>query len=111
MGLFGLASFTIEARTKEIGIRKSNGATTLSILRMFLSSYGKWILIATCIAFPLSFLVWSSLLVRFYNFHIAFPVLHLLIAPVMVLIIAWSTVIWQSWKAASKNPVEALRYE
>jgi putative ABC transport system permease protein len=111
MGLFGLASFTIESRTKEIGIRKSNGATTFSILRMFLRSYGKWILIASCIGLPLSFLLWNTLLGMFFNFHIPIPLVHLLITPVLVLIVAWSTVIWQSWKAARKNPVDALRYE
>lgn len=111
LGLFGLASFTIETRTKEIGIRKVNGASTLSILRMFLKSYNKWIIIASCVALPLAFLLWNSMLGAMFAFRIQFPVWALLATPVIVMLVAWSTVIWQSWKAASKNPVEALRYE
>lgn len=111
MGLYGLASFTIETRTKEIGIRKSNGATTFSILKMFLKTYNKWILIASCIALPLGYFVWNTLLSTLFNFRCSFPFGALLATPVLVMLIAWSTIIWQSWKAASKNPVEALRYE
>jgi ABC-type antimicrobial peptide transport system permease subunit len=111
MGLFGLASFTIETRTKEIGIRKSNGASTISILRMFLKVYNKWILIASCIALPLAFLAWNTLLSTFFAFRIQFPMASLVITPLLVMLISWITVIWQSWRAANKNPVEALRYE
>lgn len=111
MGLFGLASFNIESRTKEIGIRKSNGASTIAILKMFLKSYSKWIFIASCIALPISFLAWNTLLGVFFAFRIPFPFWSLLVTPIVVVLIAWSTIIWQSWKAASKNPVEALRYE
>lgn len=111
MGLYGLASFTIESRTKEIGIRKSNGASTFEILKMFLKSYSKWIIIASCIALPLSFFAWNTLLSIFFVFRIPFPISSLIITPVIVLLIAWSTIIWQSWKAANKNPVDALRYE
>lgn len=111
MGLYGLASFTIETRTKEIGIRKSNGATTFAILKMFLRTYNKWILIASCIALPLGFLAWNALLGTMFNFHCQFPLWSLLVTPVMVMLIAWSSVIWQSLKAAGKNPVDALRYE
>jgi putative ABC transport system permease protein len=111
MGLFGLASFNIESRTKEIGIRKSNGASTVNILMMFLKSYSKWIIIASCIALPLSFIAWNTLLNVFFAFRIPFPLSSLIITPIIVLLIAWSTIIWQSWKAAGKNPVDALRYE
>ena len=111
MGLFGLASFNIESRTKEIGIRKSNGASTISILKMFLRSYSKWIIIASCIALPISFIAWNTLLGILFAFRVPFPIGSLIITPVIVLLIAWSTIIWQSWKAANKNPIEALRYE
>lgn len=111
MGLYGLASFTIETRTKEIGIRKSNGATTLSILKMFLKTYNKWILIASCIALPIGYFVWNTLLGTLFNFRCPFPLWSIFAAPLLVMIIAWSTIVWQSYKAASKNPVDALRYE
>lgn len=111
MGLYGLASFNIETRTKEIGIRKSNGASTFSILKMFLGSYTKWIFIACCFALPLGFLVWSTLLNTMFAFRSPFPFGSLVVVPWIVIMVSWSTVIWQSLKAASKNPVEALRYE
>ncbi len=111
MGLFGLASFNIESRTKEIGIRKSNGATSITILMMFLKSYSKWITIASCIALPVSFLAWNTLLGIFFSFRIPFPFWSLVITPLIVLLVAWSTIILQSLKAARKNPVDALRYE
>jgi putative ABC transport system permease protein len=57
MGLFGLASFTSENRTKEIGIRKANGATTLSVMRMLLTSYTKWLTIAFLIALPIALFI------------------------------------------------------
>ena len=111
MGLFGLASFTIETRTKEIGIRKSSGASTLSILRLFLKTYNKWILVASCIALPIAFFVWNMIVNMIFTFRSPYPMWALILAPILVVLISWSTVIWQSWKAANKNPVEALRYE
>ena len=57
MGLFGLASFTSEIRTKEIGIRKANGATTPSIVRLLLTNYTKWLTIAFFIALPVAFFI------------------------------------------------------
>jgi putative ABC transport system permease protein len=110
MGLFGLASFTSENRTKEIGIRKVNGATTLSLMRLLLSSYIKWLTIAFLIALPTALLLGKSFLGRFY-FHTPMPLWAFLSGPVIAFIVALLTVSSQTWRVASRNPVKSLRYE
>jgi ABC-type antimicrobial peptide transport system permease subunit len=110
MGLSGLASFNAESRTKEIGIRKVNGGTTASVIRLLGRNYTKWILIASLFALPVVFLLGNVFLRRF-NFRISFPLWTLIAGPAVSYLIAVSAVILQSGKAASKNPVEALRYE
>ena len=80
MGLFGLASFTSENRTKEIGIRKANGATTLSVMRLLLTSYTKWLIIAFIIALPIAFMLGKIFLGRFY-FHTPMPLWAFIAGP------------------------------
>ncbi|MFN8258399.1 MAG: FtsX-like permease family protein [Bacteroidales bacterium] len=110
MGLYGLASFTAESRTKEIGIRKANGAKTISIMYLLLSKYSKWLGIASLLAVPIAFILGKFFLGNFF-FHAQMPLWAFIAGPLIACIIAISTVSWQSWKAASRNPVESLRYE
>ena len=110
MGLFGLASFTSENRTKEIGIRKANGATTLSVMRMLLASYTKWLTIAFLIALPVTVLFGKSFLGRFY-FHTPLPIWAFFAGPVIATMVALLTVSFQTWSVANRNPVKSLRYE
>jgi len=110
MGLFGLASFTSESRTKEIGIRKANGATTRSIVSLLLGSYTKWLTIAFFMALPFAFLLGKFFLGRFY-FHTPMPLWTFLVGPILASAVALSTVSSQTWRAASRNPVKSLRYE
>ena len=110
MGLFGLASFTAENRTKEIGIRKANGATTPSVMRLLLISYTKWLTIAYLIALPIAFLFSKNFLGRFY-FHELTPLWAFLAGPVISFVVALLTVSSQTWSAANGNPIKALRYE
>jgi putative ABC transport system permease protein len=110
MGLFGLASFTSANRTKEIGIRKANGATTLSVMRMLLTSYTKWLTIAFIIALPVAFLIGKSFLGRFY-FHTSMPLWVFLAGPFIAFFVALLTVSSQTWRVANRNPIKALRYE
>ena len=110
MGLFGLASFTSENRTKEIGIRKANGATTSSLMRLLLSSYTKWLTIAFLIALPMALLLGKSFLGRFY-FHAPMPLWAFLAGPVIAFVVALLTVSSQTWCVASRNPVKSIRYE
>jgi putative ABC transport system permease protein len=110
LGLSGLASFTAERRTKEIGIRKANGATIISIMHLLLKSYSKWLTIAYFIALPLAFLLGKIFLTRFY-FHTAMPFWVFIAGPSVAYVVALLTVSWQSLRAAIKNPVEALSCE
>ena len=110
MGLFGLASFTAENRTKEIGIRKANGATTPSVMRLLLTSYTRWLTISFIIALPIAFLLGKNFLARFH-FHTPMPLWPFLAGPALTCAIALLTVSSQTWSVASRNPVKSLRYE
>jgi putative ABC transport system permease protein len=110
MGLSGLASFTAESRTKEIGIRKINGATVFSILRLLGLNYTRWLVIASLVAIPVAFMLGNFFLARF-NFRTAMPYWAFAAGPLAAYLIALLTVGFQSWRAGNKNPVEALRYE
>jgi putative ABC transport system permease protein len=109
-GLFGLVSFTSENRTKEIGIRKANGATTLSVMRLLLASYTQWLTLAFIIAVPIAFLAGSKFLGRFH-FHTPLPLWAFFAGPLIAFTVSLLTVCSQTWRAASRNPVKALRYE
>lgn len=110
LGLFGLSAFTAESRTKEIGVRKVNGATIGSVMRLLLTGYTKWITIAFIIAIPVAFFFGNSFLGKYY-FHTSMPYWAFIVGPFIAYFVALATVIWQSWRAATKNPVDALRYE
>lgn len=110
MGLTGLASFTASGRTKEIGIRKINGATVFSIIRLLGLNYSRWLSVATLISLPFAFILGSFFLARF-NFRPSMPYWTFVAGPAIAWIVALGAISWQSWRAASGNPVEALRYE
>jgi len=110
LGFFGLASFTAESRTKEIGIRKTNGATISSIVKLLLTSYTKWLSIASVLALPVAYLLGKLFLARFY-FHTEIPVWAFLAGPLLASAVALITVLSQTWRVASRNPVKALRCE
>ncbi len=110
LGLSGLASFTATTRTKELGIRKINGATTILVMQLLGKNYTKWLLISIIIALPVAFLLGNNFLSRF-SFHAPMPIWTFIVGPVAAYIIALSAVSLQSWRAATRNPVQALRYE
>jgi len=110
MGLYGLASFTSENRTKEIGIRKANGATTSSVMRLLLTSYTKWLTIAIVIALPIAFLAGRIFLERFF-FRAPMPLWAFVAGPFLAFTVALLTVSSQTWRVANRNPIKALRYE
>ena len=110
IGISALALFISQQRTKEIGIRKVNGATVSEILGLLNQSFVKWVLIAFVIATPLSFYAMSKWLENFaYKTNVSWWIFAL--AGIMALGVALFTVSWHSWRAATRNPVEALRYE
>jgi ABC-type antimicrobial peptide transport system permease subunit len=110
LGLIGLSSFMTERRTKEIGIRKANGAKSIEIFSLLSKEYIIWVLISILIASPIAWYAMHKWLQNFaYRININWWVFAL--AGAIALIIALLTVSVQSYKAASKNPIEALRYE
>ncbi|MDX9771743.1 MAG: ABC transporter permease [Tenuifilaceae bacterium] len=110
IGLFGIAAFVIKQRTKEIGIRKVNGATSYQIVSMLNQNTVKWVAIAFVIATPIAYFAMDKWLQNFaYRTPLSWWVFAL--AGLLALAIALLTVSWQSWRAARRNPVEALRYE
>jgi putative ABC transport system permease protein len=110
MGLFGLALFICTQRIKEIGVRKVNGAKITEILALLNKEFVMWIIIAFVIASPLAWYTMNKWLENFaYKTEMSWWIFAL--AGFIALAIALVTVSFQSWRAASRNPVEALRYE
>jgi putative ABC transport system permease protein len=110
LGLIGISLFLAEQKTKEIGIRKVNGAKVYEILSMLNKNFVKWTVIAFLIAAPVSYYAMNKWLENFaYKTSLSWWIFAL--AGLLALGIALLTVSWQSWKAATRNPVEALRYE
>jgi putative ABC transport system permease protein len=112
LGLFGLASFTTERRTKEIGIRKVMGATVKDIVWLLTSDFTKLVLLANLIAWPVAFYFMNQWLNRFaYQAPFAEWAWLFLASALAALAVAWLTIALQASKAASSRPVLALRYE
>jgi putative ABC transport system permease protein len=110
LGLFGLASFTAERRTKEIGIRKVLGARTRDIVRLLVWQFTRPVLIANLIAWPIAWWVMRDWLNGF-DTRIALGPLPFLLAGGIALAIAITTIAAHAIKVARANPVHALRYE
>jgi putative ABC transport system permease protein len=110
IGLFAISFQSSRYRTKEIGIRKVNGAKILEILTLLNKDFVKWVAIAFVIAAPIAWYIMHKWLENFaYKTELSWWIFAL--AGILALGIALLTVSWQSWKAATRNPVEALRYE
>lgn len=110
MGLFGIALISIARKTKEIGLRKVNGATVFEVIYLLNKGFVVWVLLSLIFSIPLSFYVMTVWQSRFaYKAEINWWVFAL--AAVSAVLIAVLTVSWQSWSAATRNPVESLRYE
>lgn len=110
MGVFGLVALSTEQRTKEIGIRKVNGAHSDRIVRMFCREYLVWVGIAFVVACPVGYWLMSNWLSEFaYQTPISWWLF--LLAGLLTVLITLLTVVGQTWRKASQNPVESLRYE
>lgn len=110
LGLFGLISFSALQRKKEIGIRKINGAKISEVMIILNNNIIKWVVIAFVIATPIAYYAMNKWLENFaYKTTLSWWIFAL--SGVLALGIALLTVSWQSWRAATRNPVEALRYE
>ncbi|HPR33894.1 MAG TPA: FtsX-like permease family protein, partial [Prolixibacteraceae bacterium] len=110
IGLFGLSLFIIEQRKKEVGIRKVNGAKTSEVMILLNKDFVQWVVLALLIAIPIAYLIMNKWLENF-AFRVGLSAWIFAVSGIIALIIALFTVSWQSWRAAVRNPVEALRYE
>lgn len=112
LGLYGLASFTAERRTREIGIRKVLGARVRDIVQLLVWQFSRPVLLANIIAWPAAWYLISGWLEGFqYRIGTTDILAVCAISGAFSLVIAWSTVASRAVKVARANPIEALRYE
>jgi putative ABC transport system permease protein len=110
MGLLGLTAFMTGRRYREIGIRKVLGAPVAGIMLTLSSDYSKWVLIANIIAWPAAWIIMSRWLENF-AYRTEISIVLFVLAGLITLLIAWITIGWQTIRAATANPVEAIKYE
>jgi putative ABC transport system permease protein len=110
LGLFGLSSFMAEQRTKEIGIRKVLGSSTAGIVSLLSKDFLLWVGIANLIAWPIAWWVMSVWL-RNFAYRAPLTIWPFVLSGAAALMTAWLTVSWQYFRAATSDPVKALRYE
>jgi len=110
IGLYGLILFYLVKREKEIGIRKINGATIAQVMFLLNKEIAKWVATAFIIAVPFSWYAMHTWLQNF-SYKTGLNWWIFAVCGLVVFAIALLTVSWQSWRAATRNPVEALRYE
>lgn len=112
LGLYGLASFMVERRKKEIGIRKVMGASSTNIVRLMLWQFSKPVIVANLIAWPFSYIVMSYWLESFvYRIESREILTYCLVAGATALVLAWVTVANNTYLIAITNPIKALRDE
>ncbi len=109
-GLWGMARYSSNLRTKEIGVRKVNGATIFEVLRLLNIEFIKWIIIAFVIAVPIAW-YFTDLWLQSFMLQTSLSWWIFVLAGLFAITIAVFTITWQSWRTATRNPVEALRYE
>jgi putative ABC transport system permease protein len=110
LGLFGLSTYMTILRIKEIGIRKALGASNFSIVNLLAGDFLIWVILAFVLACPVTFFLMNKWLQQF-AYRTSLSVWVFLVSGVACFFIAWLTVIWKSWGAASVNPSKALKYE
>jgi putative ABC transport system permease protein len=110
LGLFGLTTFMVQRRTKEIGIRKALGASISNITALLVKSFTKWVVIANILAWPIAYYYISKWLENF-AFRISIGIETFILSALLVLLIAVFTVSFNVIKASLANPVETLKYE
>lgn len=109
-GLFGLAAFMAAQRTKEIGVRKVLGASSVQIARLLVWQFSKPVAWALAVALPAAYFA-SNLYLNFFADRISSPVFVLLVSGAVAVMLAWATVAGHAIRIARSNPVLALRYE
>jgi len=110
MGLFALAAFSTQRRTKEIGIRKVFGASIRNLVQMLAWQFSKPVVLANVLALPVAWYFLNDWLNNFV-YRIPLSPTYFVAAGLLALLIAWATVAGHAWKVARSNPIKALRYE
>ena len=110
MGLLGLINFFSLQRTKEIGIRKTHGASNLDIIRLISGQFAKWVLIANVIACPLAYFGVKNWLNNF-AYKVDIVLWPFVAAAGIAFLFTMVTILYQTFNAANRNPVESLKYE
>jgi putative ABC transport system permease protein len=110
IGLFGLAAFMAAQRTKEIGVRKVLGASSLQIARLLVWQFSTPVMWALIVALPLAWFA-SNQYLNFFADRISSQIPLLLIAGVVAVLLAWGTIAGHAMRIARANPIMALRYE
>jgi putative ABC transport system permease protein len=110
LGLFALVSYTVERRSKEIGIRKVLGATIANILSMLSREFLILVALSSIVAIPAGYYFMNEWLTGF-AYHVSLNVLMFIAAGALVLVVAWGTVSLRTFRAAAANPVQSLRSE
>src|SRR6185295_4009809 len=110
LGLFGLSSYTVVQRTKEIGVRKVLGASVPQVISLLFRDFAILVAVAIVLAIPASWWLMNNWLSEFAN-RITLSWWIFLVPIVTVIFIAWVTISIHTYKAASANPVDSLRYE
>ncbi len=110
LGLFGLASFMTEQRTKEIGIRKVLGSSVTTIIMLLSKGFVKWVLLGNFIAWPIAYYAMNKFL-QMFAYKARMNIWLYICSGLLALIIALFTVGYQTIKTANANPVDALKYE
>jgi len=111
LGLFGLSSYAVERRIKEIGIRKVLGASVSGIVQMLIKDFMKLVVIANIIAIPIAYFFMNRLIHFVYAYPINIGADVFIICAVLSLLVAFITISSQTIKSALLNPAESLRYE
>jgi len=110
LGLFGLASFMTEQRTKEIGIRKVLGSSAAKIVYLLTKGFSKWVLLANIFAWPIAYFAMQKFL-NIFAYNSGINILLFVLSGFAALMISGFTVGYQTIKVANSNPVKALMYE
>jgi len=110
LGLFGLALYNTEVRTKEIGVRKVFGSTLANIVFRLSGNFTRWVLIANIFAWPIAYIIFNKY-IQLYAYRISLPLWIFLATSVGAYLIALLTISYQSIRAGNTNPADALRYE
>ncbi len=111
LGLLGMVVFTVENRTKEIGVRKVMGASTSTITILLSKDFAKLMFIAACIATPLTYLFFDKVFLRMQYYKLPIGVFEIIVSLLLLLTLGFMTILSQTVKAAKANPVDTLRNE